>query len=200
MPNRIKPTLEQTDMRTQTILRDVYTFSELDESAQEKALNKMREFTGIDSYWHEWIIDDVKECGKILGIDIDNIYFSGFSSQGDGACFTGTYGYAKQSLAKIKEHTPQDTELHRIGGELQAIQARNFYGISASVKHRGHYSHELCTDINVDDYRCVITSDDIDAIKETLRDFMRWTYRRLESEYEYQNSREALMETIDANQ
>ena len=54
------------------------------------------------------------------------IWFRGFWSQGDGACFEGAYAYVRGATVGIRAHAPQDNELHRIVDTLQAIQRRNF--------------------------------------------------------------------------
>jgi len=82
------------------------------------------------------------------------------------------------------------------------VQRRNFYRLMASVKHHGHYNHENCTEIEVFDrennYRNL--NDDDYTVRESLRDFMRWIYRALEKEYEYQMSDEAVDENIRCNE
>ena len=76
-------------MRIETTTQNVYTFNELSDTAKESARDWYRSDPFPD--WHEFVIDGAKEVGALLGIEIDNIWFSGFSSQGDGACFTGSY-------------------------------------------------------------------------------------------------------------
>jgi hypothetical protein len=179
----------------------VYKYSELSEDAKEKAREWWSEI-GLDYDWFDSVFEDAKAIGAIIGIDIDKIYFSGFWSQGDGACFVGSYHYAKESVKKLKEYAPQDTELHRIVTELAAVQKTRFYQLTATIKHTGHYSHSRSTDIDVADYR---TGNDTDteadnAIKELLRDFMNWIYRILEKEYEYLTSDEQVAETMAANE
>ena len=95
------------------------------------------------------VYEDAAQCGKILGIDLNTkpvklmgggtrydpcIWFSGFASQGDGACFDGTYAYAKGAVKAIRAHAPEDKELHRIADELQAIQRRYFYRIEGAYQ------------------------------------------------------------------
>ena len=75
-------------MRTAVKHTDVYKFSELDKSAKETAMQNWRE-GHLDYEWWDFVFEDATEIGKLMGIDIDQIYFSGFASQGDGACFEG---------------------------------------------------------------------------------------------------------------
>lgn len=192
-------------MRVDTVKTEVFKFAELSEEAQETAIERYRE-GNLDYDW--WDYDDAKQAAACMGIEIEEIYFSGFSSQGDGACFEGSYNYQKGGVRAIKEYAPLDTKLHQIAQDLQDIQKTCFYGLHASVKQSGHYSHEYCTDINVYERRTLrdgYESDeeaslaDHEAIEEALRDFMRWIYKQLEAEYDYLNSDEAIKETIEAN-
>lgn len=140
--------------------------------------------------WYESTFDDAKEIAKLLGWQIDDIYFSGFWSQGDGACFTGTLGYKRGCTKALREYAPLDTELHAIADAWQAAQRTQFYSISGSVTHTGRYSHEYSVSFDWEDSRHEYgwTNDSFDesAFEEPARDFMRWIYKRLESEYEYQ--------------
>jgi hypothetical protein len=185
-----------------TITTTVYNFDELSDKAKEKAREWYRD-GGFDYEWYDGVFDDAKTIGKLIGIDIKDIHFSGFWSQGDGACFEGTYSYAKNSVKAIKEYAPKDTELHRIVRELADIQRKYFYQIYVAVKHSGHYYHSRSTEIEVElndfDYQNAPTKVH-DIITELLRDFMNWIYRQLETEYEYLNSDEQVDETIKANE
>jgi len=179
----------------------VYKYEELSDDAKQTALEKLSDINVDHEWWYDY--EDKKEIAKLMGIDIDNIYFSGFSSQGDGACFEGNYEYKKNSIKAVIDYAPQDVELHRIVKALQAVQKTAFYGITASVKHSGHYYHKYCTDISVDmpeNIGQAKFSEIEDATIELLRDYMDWIYRQLQSEYDYQTSEEAILETIEANE
>ena len=176
----------------------VCKFGELSESNQTQVIENYEDInTGYK--WWDCGFEDYKAIGEIFGIDISNVFFSGFSSQGDGACFEGEYSYNKEAVKKIKEYAGLDTELHRIAKDLQTIQSKYFYGLTASVKQSGQSSHAYCTNIEV--------YDDIhegyyggDEITELLRDFMNWIYRNLEKQYWFLVSDEAVKETIECNE
>lgn len=180
-------------------LKTIYKFNELSETAKDRAREWYREGMAHDNYFAECVIDDAKEVGRLLGIEIENIYFSGFSSQGDGACFEGSYRYQKGAAKAVKEYT-QDRELYRIARDLQAGQRRAFYGLSAIVSHSGRDSNEYCTDITVYHETRDASEEEEEWIAEGLRDFMRWIYRRLEAEWDYVNSDEAVDEGIVNNE
>lgn len=194
----------------------LFKLNELSETAKEAARQWYREH-GLDHAWYETVYEDAASIADMLGIDLRtkkvqfrngetrwdgiNILFSGFYSQGDGACFEGSYRYAKGAAKEIRAYAPQDTELHRIADKLQAIQRKHFYKIRATVKHEGHYYHQYCTSINVStgdfDYPdCSVQKE----VAELLRDFMHWIYKSLEREYEWQNADEQVDETIAANE
>lgn len=198
----------------------VYQFDELSDRAKDTARQWYREASQDDNYFAENVIEDAAQIADQLGINLrqttvklmgggtrqePTIYWSGFSSQGDGACFEGTYYYAKASKRKIREYAPLDTELHAIADGLAEVQRKYWYQLQASVKHRGHYQHEMCTEIDVDadqvgDRYQDVSKEDAETVRELLRDFMRWIYRSLEKEYDYQNSDEVVDETIRANE
>jgi len=195
----------------------VYHLAELSESAKEKARSWYRE-GAFDDDWYEFIFDDFARICEILGLRLKTryvrlhgggsrakpcIYFRGFWSQGDGACFETFYSYRKKAPRNIRAHAPEDIELHRIADALQAIQRRNFFQLHAEASHRGHYYHEYCMSISVErdspTYQDM-TADADDAVTEALRDLSRWLYRQLEREYEFQTSDESVDKAISANE
>lgn len=186
-----------------TIEITLYKFQELSEDAKQTAIEKCRENENYLNYeWYDGIYEDFKTIAGLMGVTIDNIYWSGFYSQGDGACFEGSYQYEKGSVKAVKEYAPVDVELHSIVERLQAIQKRNFYGVLAYIKHSGHYYHANCTNINVEhNYNSVsISGDTEDEVIICLRDLMRWLYAKLESEFDYLNTDESIAEHLEANE
>jgi hypothetical protein len=177
-----------------------FMFEELNSEARKKAIESFQHINVEDDFWHDNVIDDAKQIGALMGIDIDKVYFSGFWSQGDGACFTGTYAYKKGSVKAVKEYAPRDEAVHSIAERLSAIQKDNFYKLGATIKHSGHYYHEYCTDIDVRKDDNYPSDAVIIEVADCLRDYMRWIYRQLEKEYYYQTSDEAIIDTIEANE
>lgn len=178
----------------------VYEFDELPDSSKEAAIEKFRE-NNLDYEWWDYIYEDARKIGSILGITISRIYFSGFCSQGDGACFEGSYSYELGSVKRVLEHAPKDGTIYRLAAELSKLQRTRFYKLSADVKHSGHYYHENSTDIRVciEDGYDDVDADTDEALSELLRGFMRWIYKRLNSEHDYLQSDEAIKESIEAN-
>jgi hypothetical protein len=210
--------------RQDTKVTTVYTFAELSDRAKEKARDAYRE-GNLDYDWWDGVYTDAIDMAALIGIEIGTrrggkqpaIFFSGFSSQGDGACFEGSYRYRKGALKALQSAAPAghkdeatglwveqeaNKELHDIARVLQQVQRPFLYKLEATVKQSGHYQHSGCTHIEVTHaesmYRDI--GDAEDGIKQALRDFMDWIYRRLEAEYDSLNSDEAVEESIEANE
>lgn len=185
-------------MKTKTI--ELFSYSELSDSAKESARQWCRE-GALDYDWWDGVFEDAKTIGALMGIEIEDIYFSGFCSQGDGACFTGCYSYEKGGAKAVRDYAPQDAELHRIARELQNQQRACFYQLSARIEHSGRYSHSGCTRISVcDDRDGDYAEASIDEdLTQTLREFMDWIYHQLEREYEWLMSDEQVVESIEVN-
>jgi hypothetical protein len=203
-------------MPTQQII-ETFKFEELDNAAKERARAWWRTLEASD---FETDYDDFTECARIIGITFNTrpiklmgggtrtepcIYWSGFSSQGDGASFEGRYGYAKGASKAIRAHAPKDSELHRIADQLQAIQVKHFYRLEARCTQgagSNFYSHSGTMAVETydsrDEYRAIGNADE--TVKQLLRDFADWIYRQLEREYEWRMSDEQVDDAITANE
>ena len=206
----------------------VYKFEELSDGAKEKARDEWikAECQCGDPYWSECVIDNAVEQAKFMGIEIGErkwtnsyassggtpmVYFSGFSSQGDGACFEGQWYASDVEVGKTAGGwgvSSATTEIKRIASVFEEI-AEKYPEASFSVVRRGHYSHEMCTVFECslgDDYEYDHEADEaeFDAVKDDLienaRDYMRWIYRQLNDEYDYRMSDEAIHGYIEANE
>ena len=189
----------------QTIQVNIFKYNELSKGAKEKAREWYRKASSNDTYWSECVIDDAKAAGKLMGFDISKVYYSGFWSQGSGACFEGSFLSSEFEPGGIQKYAPQDMELARIANEIEKI-VNQFYSIYLKVKHSGHYSHENCTvfDVSIADNQDneIDTKEAAEAEKALIklsRDLMKWIYRNLEKEYEYQNRDEVVGENIESN-
>jgi hypothetical protein len=193
----------------------VFKFAELSDRAKEKARDWWRDCENADGCDLSCNYEDFATCASILGIDLRTrpvklmsgatrydpcIWWSGFSSQNDGACLEGSYAYAKGAAKKIREHAPEDKELHRIADELFALQRKAFYRLEARATHRGHYYHSGCMQIDVWRSEGDATRDEDDALAQLLRDFADWVYCQLEKDYEWRMADEQVDENIRANE
>lgn len=200
---------------TKTVI--LYQFAELDDKAKDKARDWFRSVLDIPDY-SDHVIGDACRFAELLGIDFatypvklyngatrdtPSIYWSGFSSQGDGASFEGRYRYAKGGLAAVMKEAPKDETLHAIGKRLQAIQSKHFYRLTASVNTSGNYSHSHSMNVDVESSNSAdecVHNDVQNEITDCMRSFADWIYSNLRSEYEYQMSDESVDENIEANE
>lgn len=189
-----------------TIETKIYTFDELSDRAKENAREWYRSCQ--DSSDLEHVVDGIAQTADMLGINLrtrpvklmgggtryePKIFYSVSFSQGDGASFEGTYSYKPGALKAIRADRPTDTELQGIARDLQQVQRRNFYRLTADITSR----RDTSVEVNVDGASC---NDDENIIEQAMRDFASWAYHRLRDEVEYQNSDEVVDENIIANE
>lgn len=180
----------------------VYTYDELDVEAQERARQWFSEVT-TDYDWWDAVYDDFFRICAILGITEVKPGFTGFWSQGDGACFSGRWAYAEGAPEAIREYAPLDTVLHGIADRLDALQQTCETFLAATIRTQGMYCHEgtmYVSDLSVMDGWSEPAGDAEEAVLEAMRDLARRLYDTLECEYEYLHSDEVLAEGIIANE
>ena len=120
----------------QIIETTVFTIDELSDDARENARAWYRD-EGIYDEWYDHVYENFETVCRIVGITLQtsavrlygggtrekpNIWFRGFWSQGDGACYEGRYSHARGAAKAIRDHAPEDTELHDIVDALQYTQ------------------------------------------------------------------------------
>ena len=184
-----------------------YTYNKLTKAAKEHAREWWREriSQGDAEFDSDSVIDDAKELGKLLGFDIEHVYWSGFSSQGDGACIEGCWHASNLNVSEIVDYAPKDIDLHQMAYHIWGVKLQypNAYFI---VKHSGHYYHEFCTDFDVsiaDDEGDEIETPETQTLHDELidmaRKFMKWIYKQLEREWDYQFSDECIVQELTSN-
>lgn len=189
-------------MQVITTQTKVFTFEELSNKAKERVRQWWSDGLDTES-WSEPVIEDAKQIAALMGWEAANVNFSGFWSQGDGACFVGHMRYAKGCAKAVKDHAALDEELHRIAKAWQDLQAKYFYSLEAQVyKTCNRYSHENTVSFDVEDQRdrgssCHPVEGDV---AEIGRDFMRWIYKALESAHDYEVSLENVAEICKTNE
>jgi len=189
----------------------VYKFDELSEAAKERARQAYRNLGQPDEWWDS-VYENAVCAADILGIKIDKcrhgkgpaIYFSGFSCQGDGARFIGSYRYQKGwRSGLLHEFGPGETlnTLLDIGQRLTQAQAPHFYNLVALCTTHGRYQHSGCMSVDVsheeDRYRDI--GDAEGNIRQALREFADWIYTLLSAEDDWLTSDKTVDENIRAN-
>ena len=162
---------------------------------------------------YEMFIEDMEQVG--IEVDPDDICFSGFWSQGDGASFTGSI----TNLRLYLKHFHNDDEFP----ELRKLLERDAYIDVAWTRLSHHYVHEYTLDFSVEvepqwflfethgsGLRELAAAaleklhgEEAEqlrlAVKENVQGLCKKLYRQLEEEYDYLTSDEAVAETITAN-
>ena len=165
----------------------VYSFDELSEAAQERALNAFR-YIEVEHDWYEYPYDTIRTAGKIIGLDIDRIYFDT-----DLYCiFNASYEYVRGAAKAVHSEFPSATDLHDVARKLQALQKRHFYSLSCNVSSQRVSNSYRCFRFG-EDYEC----EDLGGI---INDFAHWARILLRDAYEYLTSDEAVKEAIEANE
>lgn len=209
-------------------------YADLDDKAKEKARDWLRAQAFTDSSDWDHVYSDAVEIGALMGIEIDtrvrktvrgvaydepDIQFSGFSCQGDGACFSATLYAAKfaGSVARIKAEYPINETLHGIAAQAEAIHAqlavyavaRRLDGNDVETDDYPECSADMRINIKDKDHHGFSTkmADDSlcppeisKAINTFVDDFAYWIYKQLEAEHDYQTSDATLEENITANE
>lgn len=184
-----------------TIETTVYTFAELDLKAKERAREWWRE--GFE-YYDEFVIDDFKEIAGLLGFKVDNVYWSGFCSQGDGASFTGGWSRDDCKPDAVKDYAPQDVCLHEIAdnihrtlGQFPAGEGVESLNECVRIEQSGRYVHAytMHVDGNPDNDEGFEV-----AMEQHARDLANWLYRGLQTDYYAQQSDECVDEVLQANE
>ncbi|MEQ6332998.1 antitoxin of toxin-antitoxin stability system [Sphingobium sp. MK2] len=195
-----------------TVTRTLYQYSELSEDAKETA--KQWWLDARDETDYEYVIEDFVQTAAKLGITMKTrpvtlmgggtrhdpcVWWSLGYCQSDYAAFDGSYSYAKGGAAAVKAYAPQDETLHAIADRLQAIQAKNFYGLSATINHHHYYGLQVETRNDRNEYGDA--SEEAESeVKEAMRDLCQWLYRQLVTQDEYLRSDEQITEAMGANE
>ena len=179
------------------------SYADLNEAQKEKAIEIMRDLENQDStpFWSTCILDDWKaDLETEYGITEAVIYWSGFSSQGDGASISTDYYIDIEKFLRKCKVWSKFRVLHNIV-DREEIHAK-------VERSSSRYSHENTVGGSVElDYNIDWTSTQEanaerleEFLTDTIRDLSRTLYRELEKENDYQQSDEALWETIKANE
>lgn len=121
-----------------TLTTTLYTFDELSEETQKKVLDNLRHTNVEDGFqWYDFVYEMWKEKLAAKGFIDAKIYFSGFWSQGDGACF--------DCLEFDLDKLMTSLELNEVEKAAVSYCAPSFE-IHANTHH---YSHERTRDLIV---------------------------------------------------
>lgn len=199
-------------------------FTELTPKAKAYALDK---YNNSEDYWYESTLEQAKEDGLALGFHIDDIAFSGFSSQGDGASWMGHIHLGEYIDANIKDDDPKQAsymvlrELIRNEWiERMEVDRPSFmYSHSGMMRNGGARDHAY--DVAADDYYFLgggilkgasvyelYTSINGEYLLFELcelafnhaKEYADEIYKKLEADYDHYSSEEVFAETAEINE
>lgn len=179
-------------------------WDQLTEQHRGQLLEKHRD---CEVQWEWWgcVEEMLREDMEAIGVYVEAMYFSGFWSQGDGACFNGYVGDWTKFLTAV--------------GKPELAEVVMAHGVSFKWQSRGRYCHENTVDFEIDGLwidnpydedeeevrheiwnaihkeggPIYVVSDDL---IEFLKDKMRDLYKQLEKEHEHLTSDEVVTEYI----
>ncbi len=178
-----------------TIIKEyqVLEFNELNEGQKNKVLEGLHDIN-LDGNPLSDSINEFKNDLEILGFSNVEIEYTGFCSQGDGASFTGKYTIpsVKEGIDRLKKFK-ENCGIDRFNELAEELFTLDFMGIDNGEtleieRTSRHYSHAYTV-------KC-----DNEALNEWSKKYMTAIYRNLEIQWEYLQSREAIIETIEANE
>jgi hypothetical protein len=149
------------------VTKTVYRFDELSDEAKEKAREWYRE-GNLDHDWWDGVYDMWTKALNQIGFSDVRIYFSGFSSQGDGACFVARIDIEAVLSFMSTERTASESisfdgenedylgwVIHEIGFVPEPKFARllslvDYFCEYGPITHTGRYHHEQSVSYSVD--------------------------------------------------
>lgn len=207
---------------TKTVEITLYSFDELNDKAKEKARNYYCENWMHDDWWDSTYAFMKEEGEHKHGFRVDDIRFSGFWSQGDGASWCGAV-----DLGDWVRKTFNSTDLeHPLTQIFLALLDEGWIESKVLVSfNSSRYSHEKTMYVNtIDHYYKIddgsvmemgmfkganvaelihLIESTIDTLYERLveecQDFARTIYKELEADYEAQTSEESIAESYAIN-
>ncbi len=165
-----------------TVNTNIYQFNELNEQAQERALEYFIEYCDIDLLDNEIYKELLRENGFLDA----KIEYSGFGSQGDGASFTADIDMNKFLVGKYA--ALKDTDF-----ELKITFSHSRYCHERTKEVVGCFYHGT-------EAEGLLIDELVDEVEELRLELCREIYRMLEQEYDYRTSKEYFAEYAENNE
>jgi hypothetical protein len=195
---------------------NIARFKQLPTDTQRRILDEHRDWNAHDN-WYDDVYQNFSERMDGIGIYVEEMRFTGFWSQGDGACFEGKVCNWPKFLESM-------------GCEDAVLIGHAAAAWSFMCRHTGHYCHE-----NSVSFTCDLPLPDPEEYRDTFAEFycpyndelrtavwltaldkydenkisiefedkfkshMRALYKELEAEYEHLTSDEVVLESLEAN-
>ena len=185
-----------------------YTFKELEPLAQEYAVEHNRDFFDDHEWWdyvYDWWKDEkLPALGFVFEDEKQHrIMFSGFSSQGDGACFechVDVYQFMKaHKLCNQYRSLAYWIRYDRLAWALIKHMYHTRYYHYNTMGIEAEFEYYACDNVESADRASEQLEDLSKIIIEEARDQAKKLYRALEKEYEDLTSDEHIREILEIN-
>lgn len=213
------------------MLSDIERFKLLPQHVQDEILDKHRDWNVADGYdWWDSVYYDFIEKMKEQGIEVDTkterthkgreyvrpaIYFRGFWSQGDGACFEGRVAdwnlvLTLNNFPMLKQYREEFADMYltwRTSGSYCHEHTLSFEDDDTYPLYLdGYYNKEedptglrMMAKEQLQDELVKEWERFKEFFEEKVRGFCCELYDNLEKEHEYLTSDEAVLESLSAN-
>lgn len=162
-----------------TIQTTVYTFAELSEQGKDNAVQNLWDINLRHDWW-----DSMYEDAKNIGVEIGS-----FDLERGAKCKVEVYDYLETANKILKEHG--DTcDTHK--NAVEFIKERT----ELVSRYSDGVNKEIVTEENEYDFDTELDELETEYKKSLEEDYLIM----LRNEYEYLSSREAIIETIEANE
>ena len=179
-------------MRKFTTEHTVYTFEELSEEAQQKAIENNYEIN-VDYYWY---YDEIlEEIASDYGV---NLIWSDLCFDLDRGSYLYMDNHDHGRSGQTSDIEDAQKFLKRAGIDLRTRDARELLsnGLSLATKHYGGGDGANYVDT---DY-CDISAKTDDLLQATINELCDKLLEQLRADYEWRTSEEAIRETLIENE
>lgn len=202
-------------MRTVTKEYKVFSIENVknNEELKEKVLKKYHDINTDRNGWWDDVYENWIEDLKNHGFEDVKIYFSGFWSQGDGACFIGKVNIInfintfKDEILDTLNIT--EKRLNLISGlqesydfltyKIKQFDTHNYHEYTIKADYE-YYLYPFQYHAKLYNFLEKAVYQLQDFITEKARFYSHKIYVDLENHYEYLTSEEAILETLEANE
>lgn len=194
-------------------------FNALTTRQKDEILDKHRHWNTEHTEWWDSVYDGFKEEMYVIGIDVHRMYFTGFSSQGDGACFEGGVNDWPKFLESVGYTCPALTGLAESAWTLSVARKGRYYNenctyfepdmacpddYSESEMDEFVYAHSpYKTDIQNAAFVAILQGYNYGSMQDEFTDefkrHMRSLYNQLEAEYDDLTSDKSVLESLHAS-
>jgi len=195
-------------------------FNSLPARRRDEILDKYRQWNVEHSDWWDSTYECFRSDMEAIGVRVDKMRFSGFWSQGDGACFDGgvedwplfltSIGYSDAALIYAAENFDWRMECkhdHYLYCHHKSVAYDACINLPDGVGD--HYFADRYLEWGPDDIRTATlmtvlgkySSNDLaEEFGTIFENYMLDLYKMLYQEYEYLTSDEVVLESLEANE